>query len=107
MNVNLTDAQLDALADRIAARLKAPPVESAGFVDAQQLAVYLGVARKFVYAHSDELGGRRLTPRGRIRFDLATAAAAFAARGPDPGPAVSRRSRRASAGAGEILRVRH
>ena len=100
--IRLADDQLDALADRIAERLQTP---NDRLVDAHQLAAHLGVARSFVYSHSDELGGKRLSTRGRLRFDVATATAAFASRertaiAPPP------RRRRPPAHVGSILKVR-
>jgi hypothetical protein len=52
-------------------------------VDAATLATALGVSRDFVYAHANELGGKRIGngPRGRLRFDLDKA---LAARAPNP-----------------------
>ncbi len=86
MIVELTEAQLDDLADRIAARLTAPaPV--AQLVDAAQMARILGVERSTVYEHADELGALRLGQRGegnhggpRLRFDPQTALEAWTSR---------------------------
>jgi hypothetical protein len=60
-------------------------------VDAATLAAELGVSRDFVYAHASELGGQRLGggPRGRLRFDLAQALAAWASRPPRAQPSGS------------------
>jgi hypothetical protein len=103
--VMLSDAQLDALADRIAARLQSPPA-SGGLVDAATLADRLGVARSFVYSHADELGGKRLSERGRLRFDLAVATAAFASRQPESRAAPRRRKSATRSMVGSILQVR-
>lgn len=104
--VRLTDEQLDALADRIAERLRRP---SGGLVDAQALAGYLSVDRSFIYTHAAELGARRLGgPGGRLRFDLAQALDAFATRDePEPAAAPRRRQhRRPTENVGSILKAR-
>jgi hypothetical protein len=84
--VVLTDAQLDALADRIAERLRAIddapcPSEARRLVDALTVAQAIGVSRDCVYAHAEQLGGHRVGngPRGRLRFDLGQALAAWTA----------------------------
>jgi hypothetical protein len=48
-------------------------------LDAASVAATLGVSRDYVYAHWQELGGKRLGsgPRGRLRFDLDRALAAW------------------------------
>jgi hypothetical protein len=104
--MRLDDDQLDALATLIAAKLEAPPT-SPGLVDARQLAEHLAVDRSFIYSHADQLAGKRLGgKRGRLRFDLAEATAAFAtASHPEP-PKSTPRRRRAPARAGSILQVR-
>jgi len=108
--VTLTDEQLDALADRIAARLSAsPPCATSNMVDAATLAAHLGVARSYVYTHASELGGKRLGgPRGRLRFDLAIALAAWATANPEPELPrhTNRRRKQAALQAGSILKVR-
>jgi hypothetical protein len=74
--LRLPDDQLDTLADLIAARLTRAPhgrtPSGRRLVDAQTLAGELGCSRDCVYAHAEELGGRRIGdgPRGRLRFDL-------------------------------------
>lgn len=69
-----------AIAERVADLLRGEP--RVGLVDAATLAAELGVSRDFVYAHADELGGRRIGggSRGRLRFDLGQALAAWASR---------------------------
>jgi hypothetical protein len=105
--IRLADDQLDALADRIAARLRTSPTSDSGLVDAQQLAAHLGVARSFVYTHSDDLGGKRLGGKGRLRFDLEEAVAAFASSEPErTAPAPRRRKRAVNGNVGSILKVR-
>jgi hypothetical protein len=113
--LTLTDADLDALADRVAARLArlleiAPDEATAAvseqpaadaLVDAQTVAAALGVDRKTVYRRRAELGGVKVG--GAVRFDLVKAlAGSVAARGdrsssersePAAAPAASRRGR--------------
>ncbi len=50
-----------------------------GLVTAATVAAVLGVSRDCVYAHADELGGKRICdgPLGRLRFDLDRALAAL------------------------------
>jgi hypothetical protein len=50
-----------------------------GLVDAAAVAEALGVSRETVYAHAAELGGQRIGdgPRGRLRFGLDQALAAW------------------------------
>lgn len=83
-------------------------------VDAATLAAALGVSRDFVYAHANELGGERIGngPRGRLRFDLDNALAAYA---PNPAskeppappkPTPKRRRRKPTSGATRLLPIR-
>jgi hypothetical protein len=55
---------------------------SARLVDAEVVASALGVSRECVYTHAEELGGHRIGsgPRGRLRFDLDQALAAWTSR---------------------------
>jgi hypothetical protein len=114
MHVTLTDEQLDALADRIAARVNTNTASASGMVDAATLAAHLGVARSYVYAHADELGAVRLGgPRGRLRFALPVADTARHQRQsadvgrPEQRPTTPRRRRRtAQPHVGSILKVR-
>lgn len=96
MTLELSDAQLDALADRIAARLAERP-RSTGLVDAQTLANHLGVSRDFVYRHRVELGGRHIGTGAKppLRFDLESATRAFnpPAEECHPAPPRSRRAK--------------
>lgn len=96
MLVTLTDHQLEQLADLIAARV-APldaEKEDGRLVDAQALGGLLGVDRRFVYQHADELGGLRLGEgsKPRLRFDPERARAAMArwsgSRSVSPNPSV-------------------
>jgi hypothetical protein len=61
--------QIQALAEHLAELASARP--SIGLVDARDLADELGVARDWVYANAERLGGVRLGdgPRARLRFD--------------------------------------
>jgi len=104
--IRLDADQLDELATLIAAKLRPQP-SPAGLVDARQLAESLNVARSWVYGHSAELGGKRLGgKRGRLRFDVAEASAAFAASSQPEQPKSAPRRRRAPAHVGSILQVR-
>jgi hypothetical protein len=105
LTVELTDAQIDALAERVAAILRAeqtPP--AAGLVDASTLARELGVSRDWVYEHAHGLGGIRVGDgeRPRWRFDLDRARAAWQ-RPADPPTRAPRR--RASANGRALLPV--
>jgi len=104
--IRLEADQLAELAALIAAQLQAQP-SPAALVDAQQIAKRLGVARSWVYANADQLGGKRLGgKRGRLRFDLSEATAAFAASSqPEPVESTPRRHR-ARAHVGGTLQVR-
>jgi len=104
--IRLDADQLDALAELIARKLQAQPT-SVGLVDARQLAEHLGVARSFVYTHADQLAGKRLGgKRGRLRFDLAEATAAFAATGHAEQSRSAPKRRRGRAPVGSTLQVR-
>jgi hypothetical protein len=89
--------EIDAVAEHLAEVL-APAPANIGLVDAQELAEQLGVARDWVYANADRLGGVRLGdgPRARLRFDADRAREALAARsgGVLPLSTASPRSRR-------------
>ena len=78
LRITLTDDQLDALAEQVAARLRTDDTPTE-LVDAAALAAALGVSRDTVYAHADELGGRRVGDgaRPRLRFNLADALATW------------------------------
>ena len=69
-----------AIAERVADLLH-EKVPRARLVDAATVADALGVSRDCVYAHAAELGGERIGsgPRGRFRFDLDRALAAWTA----------------------------
>jgi hypothetical protein len=79
LTVELTDAQLEVLAERVAEVLRAAPAPAGGLVDAATVAGELGVSRDTVYAHAEELGGVQIGDgeRPRWRFDLERARAAW------------------------------
>ncbi|MGA9876454.1 MAG: hypothetical protein WBQ21_11665 [Solirubrobacteraceae bacterium] len=72
---------VDAIAERVADVLRSGAVR-VRLVDAATLADALGVSRDCVYVHASELGGERIGngPRGRLRFDLDRALAAWTSR---------------------------
>jgi hypothetical protein len=71
---------VEAIADRVAELLHPPPTHGP-LVDAKTLADTLGVSRDYIYAHAEELGGKRIGTglRGRLRFDVGSALAAWTA----------------------------
>jgi hypothetical protein len=72
----------DAIAERVAKLLLHATPAQYSLVDASTVARALGVSRDFVYSHAAELGGQRIGdgPRGRLRFDLDRALAAWTSR---------------------------
>ncbi len=101
-----------AIAEHVAHLLHGKP--RVRLVDAATLAAELGVSRDCVYTHANELGGERIGdgPRGRLRFDLDQALAAWTSRsasqepqGP-PVPAAARSRRRQAGGDTRLLPVR-
>lgn len=72
--------EVEALAEHLA-ELIASARPSVGLIDARDLAEELGVARDWVYANANRLGGVRLGdgPRARLRFDAERAREALAA----------------------------
>ena len=76
--------EIDAVAERLAEVLSSAPA-NVGLVDAQELAEQLGVARDWVYANAERLGGVRLGdgPRARLRFDAERAQEALTANSGD------------------------
>jgi hypothetical protein len=121
--ITLAEHQLDAIADRVAARLAKllPGDENASaagpLVDAATVAAALGVSRETVYTHAGELGGVRIGngSRGRLRFDLRRALTAWTScserkGSPTPKPPqtkASRRGRRRPKGSGvDLLPIR-
>ena len=75
--------EIDAVAEHLAELAVSTPRAAVGLIDARELAERLGVARDWVYANADRLGGMRLGdgPRARLRFDVDRAREALAARG--------------------------
>lgn len=107
--IELPPEQLRELARLIADELRSTELPRATLVDAAAVAVTLGVSRAFVYEHAEALGAVRLGgKRGRLRFDLDRARAAFA----EPPAAAEReratrlRSARRASTAGSVLRAR-
>lgn len=80
--------EIDAVAEHLAELAASTPRPTVGLIDARELAERLGVARDWVYANADRLGGVRLGdgPRARLRFDIDRAREALAARGGDAQP---------------------
>jgi hypothetical protein len=72
---------VDAIAERLAGLLRETSAR-VGLVDAATVAAALNVTRDCVYVHAAELGGKRIGsgPRGRLRFDLDQALAAWTSR---------------------------
>ena len=79
--------EIEAVAEHIA-ELVASTRPKVGLVDARGLAEELGVARDWVYANAERLGGVRLGdgPRARLRFDVERAREALAASRQDTQP---------------------
>lgn len=106
-----------AIAERVAELLRGEQPRTQ-LVDAATLARVLGVSRDCVYAHTVELGGQRIGagPRGRLRFDLDRALAAWTSRSvsresqttetPVAAGASSRRSRQRMGSSPELLPIR-
>lgn len=107
--VTLSVEQLETLADLVAERLsliERPHARAlrAEYVDAAGAAEILGVARGWIYAHADAIGGERLgtgvRPRWRFRVsELAKPAT-------DTPPTVPTRHRRSTAKSAGLLVVR-
>lgn len=97
LTIELTDAQLYLLAERVAAILRATePAQPTKLIDAAALAAELGASRDTVYAHAAELGGVHIGDgaRPRLRFDLAEARAAWQPASSTPARAPRRRRSR-------------
>lgn len=91
--VDLTDATVEAIAQRVAELIE-PTVERHGeLIDAAEVARRLGIRREAVYDRAAELGAVRIGngPRGRLRFDPERVAEALT---PEPTPAAAPRPRR-------------
>jgi len=98
--VTLAPADLElveAIAQRVAELLRQDAPTPGALVDAQTLAVQLGVTRAHVYRHQAELGAVRIGDgeRPRLRFDPAVALKVRErARTPSPAPTPSQPRRR-------------
>jgi hypothetical protein len=66
----LDDEDIEAIADRVAAKLRLP---TDGLVGVRDVARALGMSRAWVYRNADELGAQRLGGgrKPALRFDLA------------------------------------
>jgi hypothetical protein len=73
--------EIEAVAEHLAELAASTPPPTVGLIDARELAEQLGVARDWVYANAERLGGVRLGdgPRGRLRFDVERAREALVA----------------------------
>jgi hypothetical protein len=86
--VTLDAATIEAIAERVVELLAGGdvPVPDHPLVDARTLASRLGVSRDTVYEHAKQLCGERIGgSRGRLRFDLDRALAAWTARSSSEG----------------------
>jgi hypothetical protein len=71
MSERLDPQDVELIAARVLALLRADAERSARLVDAKTLSELLGVTRAWVYAHAEQLHAVRLGgPQGRLRFDL-------------------------------------
>ena len=90
--VRIDDDQLTDLAAQVAERLAGQTPQPTGLVDAETVALALGVTRGWVYEHAELLGAMRLgKPGAPVRFDLDRVRAAFAAQHEKPTPQPRRR----------------
>lgn len=107
---------VEAVAERVVERLRTTgnASHSPRLVDARTVAQVLGISRDAVYTHAEQLGGHRVGsgPRGRLRFDLDHALAAWSTR-PDmeapvgsPARTSERRVRRQRVTAEGLLPIR-
>lgn len=88
--------EIEAVAEHLAELVASTPPPMVGLIDARDLAEQLGVARDWVYANAERLGGVRLGngPRARLRFDAERAREALAASAGDIQPMRNEPSRR-------------
>lgn len=95
--VDLTDATVEAIAQRVAELIE-PTVERHGeLIDAAEVARRLGIRREAVYDRAAELGAVRIGngPRARLRFDPERVAEALEPEtAPPPAPRPQRRRTR-------------
>lgn len=106
--LELSDDQLDLIAERVAEKLRRSTSESRTFVDASELATHLKTSRDYIYAHAAELGGVRIGdgPRPRWRFDLARAREVCWADAPTPARPRLRPRRQTLGNAPDLLPIR-
>jgi hypothetical protein len=83
--VILDDEDIEAIADRVAAKLRRPV--GVGLIDADEVARMMGVKRDWVYANKGRLGAVPIGEgdRPRLRFRVETVRAVMA-EGGQPGP---------------------
>jgi hypothetical protein len=99
MPVRLDADDIEAIADRVAAKLRRPV--TIGLIEAEELAELLGVSRDWVYANKRRLGAIAIGEgeRPRLRFDVervrAVIAGGEAGGQPRPEAPARRRTRRA------------
>ena len=86
--MSLDDEDIEAIAERVAAKLRHGPAVAAAYGDAHAVAARFGLSVDYVYAHARELGAIRLGdgPRARLRFDLAEVERRLLANGRPPEP---------------------
>jgi DNA-binding transcriptional MocR family regulator len=112
--VTLDDDDIEAIADRVIAKLRRPTDR---LVSVRDVARALGMSPGWVYRHADELGARRLGEgRNRaLRFDLEQTVQRFAAVGaaaladstlPSAAPRRGRPPKRADVGSLELIAPR-
>jgi hypothetical protein len=91
--MKLDDEDIEAIAERVAAKLGHRGTLTAGYGDAQVVAARFGLSVDYVYAHAQKLGAIRLGagPRARLRFNLADVERALRGSGGATKPARERR----------------
>ncbi|HEX6687376.1 MAG TPA: hypothetical protein VF085_01775 [Solirubrobacterales bacterium] len=101
----LSDADIEAVATRVADLLRTGAQTNTELVDATKIAQRFGVSRDFVYDHADDLGAVRLGngPKARLRFDPAKVGRAL--RKP-PEKAASQPRRRRTRSSSSLLPIR-
>jgi hypothetical protein len=103
--LGLSEAEIEAVATRVADLLREQQPSRGELVDAAAIARRFGVSRDFVYQHADELGAVRLGsgPKARLRFDPAKVGRVL--RKP-PEKAAPRTRRRATRRSSSLLPIR-
>ncbi|MGI8730822.1 MAG: hypothetical protein ACR2LK_12685 [Solirubrobacteraceae bacterium] len=101
---------VDAIARRVVDLLREEQLGAPRLADASQLARLLGVERSWIYDHATQLGAIRLGdgPRGRLRFDVDRALAAWTqhAQPVEPAPGTPAPRRRAPRDTTALLPIR-